>query len=130
MGKVKCFNVVEELIVEGNKQFAPFYIPNAENVRILSQHCHAIDILCNDFDGESIEVEIDDIQLTIQIAIECHKILFNHKLLHTLKERALNLEIIHLPDEDGLFRITFVFPPVWDSVDKKELLKNYLRQNF
>lgn len=130
MGKVKCFNVVEELIVEGNKQFAPFYIPNAENVRTLSQYCYVIDILCKDFDGEAIEVEIDDIQLTIQIAIECHKILLNHKLFHALKERAVNLEIIQIPDDGGLFRITFVFPPVWDAVDKKELLKHYLRKNF
>ena len=112
---VNCFDVVSMVVDEATAQFAPLWDINKEKYRILKQYCGVIDSLAEEFNGESFDVDVDDIAMTITIKMECHDVTIesqNHKY-YSLAQRALAFGFS--VSEDGLLCMKFVFPSVWDK---------------
>ena len=112
---VNCFDVVSMVVDEATAQFAPLWNINKEKYRILKQYCGVIDSLAEEFNGESFDVDVDDIAMTITIKMECRDVTIesqNHKY-YSLAQRALAFGFS--VSEDGLLCMKFVFPSVWDK---------------
>lgn len=115
MGNVKCFDVVSMVVEEANQQFRPFWVANEEKKLILKQYCGIIDSLANDFDGESFEVEIDEINMEIQVTLECGEMIIDSPshVFYELTKRAMRIGFSATSDDK--IHIKFVFPSIWDK---------------
>ena len=112
---VKCFDAVSMVVDEATAQFAPIWKENKERKQILKQYCDAIDALSNEFGGESFEVDVDDIKMTISIKLECHDMILDsqkHKY-YDLAKRALSFGFS--VSESGNLVVEFVFPRIWEK---------------
>lgn len=111
---VKCYDTVSMVIDEATSRFAPLWKENRESKRILAQYCRVIDDLVNEFDGESLEVDVDEIQMTISIKIECQDITLEsqkHKY-YGLASRAVSFGFS--VSNNGNLVVEFVFPSIWE----------------
>lgn len=116
MPKIKCFDVVESVIDEATTRFAPTFRENKDNKHILKTYCDALDKIIDDISGNSIEVEVDEIKMTISIAIGCDEVIIypENDLFYKLAERSVTLGFY--PDEDdGSMVMEFVFPSIWEK---------------
>lgn len=115
MAAIKCFDVVDMVIEEASRQFAPLFRENAERKGILKEYCAALDELAEDFNGESFEVSVDDIEMTISVKLECSDILIQSKEhpFYELVERSTRFNISH-GDGDNL-AVEFIFPSIWEK---------------
>lgn len=115
MAFVNCFDVVSMVVEEATKQFAPLWKLDKECNRILEQYCSVIDSLAEEFGGESFDVTVDDIAMTITIVMECEDITIESKThkFYSLAQRskALGFSV----SEDGNLNVKFVFPSVWKN---------------
>jgi len=111
---IKCFDAVEMVVEEANRQFSPIWEMNKDNYQILKQYCDVIDKLSKEYEGESYEVEIDDIVMTISITMDCLDMIVdkNNKELLQIAERAISIEFS--TNDDGMLSIKFVFPSLWE----------------
>ena len=112
---VKCFDAVTMVTDEATAQFAPMWRENKESKRILEQYCRAIDALSNEFGGESFDVEVDDIKMTITIRLECIDMTIKaqeHKY-YELAQRAVSFGFS--VSESGNLVVEFVFPSIWEK---------------
>lgn len=112
---VKCFDVVSMVVEEATKQFSPIWKLDDEKYRILEQYCTIIDDLSDEFEGISYDVEVDDINLTTAITLECPDMSIGqsaHKF-YSLVQRAISVNFSS--SEDGNLNIKFVFPSLWDK---------------
>ena len=116
MSKIKCYDVVESVLDEATKRFYPLFIENKERKNILKQYCSAIDKVIDDVSGKSIEVEVDEIKMTISICIGCEEITVypDDRLFYQLFKRALTIGF-SVNEDDGLMVIEFVFPSIWEK---------------
>lgn len=113
---IRCFDVVSMVTDEATSQFAPLWKANNEKIEILKQYCEVIDLLAEEFGGESFDVEVDDIAMTITIQMECQDMTLEsqrHKY-YSLAQRAISFGF-SVTDE-GLLNVKFVFPSIWDKV--------------
>lgn len=115
MAKIKCFAVVEGVTDEATKSFGPLLVENKERKKILEQYCGAIDKIIDDISGDSIEVEVNEINGEISIAIGCEEIIVypENKIFYDLTERALSLGF-HQDTDSGSMVLKFVFPSIWE----------------
>lgn len=114
MNFVKCFDAVKMVVDEANKQFAPIWKMNEERFEILQQYCGVIDKLSSECEGESYEVEIDDIAMTVAITMDCSDMIvdYNRHDFLSLAERTVSIGF-SVSDENRL-AIKFVFPSLWE----------------
>lgn len=114
MGFVSCFDVVTMVTDEATAQFSPLFRENKERKAILRQYCDAIDMLAKEFDGESFEVEVDDIEMTISIKMECPDMVIQGSAnpFYALAERAVSIGFSH--GEGDTIIVEFVFPSIWE----------------
>ena len=113
---VECFDMVSMVVDEATSQFAPIWKENKESKRILAQYCGVIDSLSDEFGGESFEVDVDDIKMTITIRLECQDMTLEsqkHKY-YDLAQRALSFGFS--VSESGNLVVVFVFPSIWERV--------------
>jgi len=115
MNFVKCYDVAELVIEEASARFAPLWQINTENLEIFKQYCEVIDSLANEFDGESFDVEVDEIAMDITIVLECSEIIIedrNHifyKLAKRTKKYGFSVS------DGGNLLVKFVFPSLWEK---------------
>ena len=116
MSFVNCFDVVSIVVEEATSQFAPLWKLNNESNRVLEQYCSVIDSLSEEFGGESFDVTVDDIEMTITIVMECEDITIESKThkFYSLAQRCKSLGFS--VSEDGNLNVKFVFPSVWTKV--------------
>jgi hypothetical protein len=113
---VKCFDVVSMVVEEATDRFSPLWKVDNDNYSILRQYCSAIDSISNEFDGESFEVSIDEINMTISITLECSDIVVdttNCRFCELLK-RAISTSFS--TSKEGNLNLTFKFPSIWSLV--------------
>ena len=113
MSFVKCFDVVSMVVEEATKQFAPLWKLHEECNGILGQYCSVIDSLAEEFGGESFDVSVDDVDMTITVVMECADMVIeskNHKF-YIIAQRANSIGFS--VSEDGNLNVKFVFPSVW-----------------
>lgn len=110
---VKCFKAVSEVLEEATRQFSPLWEIDEEKYDILKQYCDAIDLLASEFDGESFEAEVDNIEMTISIRLECSDMTIKSKAhkYYDLTQRALSFGFS--ATKKGNLVVEFVFPSVW-----------------
>lgn len=110
---VKCFDVVSMVTEEATKQFSPIWRANEERLDILKQYCEAIDSVAEEFGGIAYEVEVDDIEMTVSIIMECEGIIITSKkhVLYVLLENAVQFGFS--VSESGNLAVQFVFPSLW-----------------
>lgn len=111
---VKCFDTVSMVVDEATSQFAPIWKENKESKRILAQYCRVIDALSDEFGGESFEIDVDDVKMTITIKLECQDMTLEsqkHKY-YDLAQRALSFGFS--VSESGNLVVEFVFPSIWE----------------
>lgn len=114
MSFVKCFDAVEMVVEEANKQFAPTWKTNKERFKILQQYCDVIDKLSAEYNGESYEVEIDDIAMTIAITMDCSDMVIDHNRHDFLALAQRTISVGFSVSDEGRLAIKFVFPSLWE----------------
>lgn len=114
MVNIKCFNIAKAVIDEASDQFGRSWAPRADKLAILKQYCEAIDELAEEFAAEAFDVEVDNVQMTIGIAVECPDMTIESKshVFYELLERAISVSYSVSPE--GNLVIKFVFPSIWD----------------
>ena len=113
--RFKSFDVASTVLEEANKRFSPIWKPNNERVAIFQQYCDVVDDLIEEFDGESIDVEVDEIKMTICLRIECADITIktkSHKY-YELMQRTVSFGF-EATDSD-MIALKLVFPSVWEK---------------
>lgn len=119
MSFVKCFDVVSMVIEAADEQFQPLWKINEENRDILRQYCDVIDSMARESDAECFEVEVDDIKMTVRIAMICHEMTIKSQthIYCQLIERTVSCS--YSVTEDGGLRVEFEFPSLWERVRKR-----------
>ena len=116
MNLVKCFDAVSMVVEEATNQFAPLWGIDSHKYEILEQYCKAIDELASEFSGISYDVGVDEIEMTVQVVLECLDLTVasrKHRF-YELAERSLSFGFS--TSEDGNLNVKFVFPSVWERV--------------
>lgn len=110
---VKCFDVVSQVAEEATAQFSPLWEIDKEKYQILKQYCEVIDSLALEFDGESFDIEVDDIAMTFSIKLECVDMTIKSKThrYYDLIQRADSFGFS--ATKNGNLVVEFVFPSVW-----------------
>lgn len=111
---VKCFDVVNDVIRIETDNLNGEYEPDAERVDILKEYCEIIDDLLKEFDGISIEVDVDETTLWINIALEVGDILISKREheFYELVKRSVTVDFYRDKKSKNLV-CRFVFPSVW-----------------
>lgn len=112
----KTFDVVSTVIEEANKRFAPIWEPDKEKTDILKQYCEAIDILIKEFDGQSLDVEVDEEKMLICIKLECSEITIERKehRCYDLIQRSVSFGFSGTNNDTMILEL--VFPSIWNMV--------------
>lgn len=115
MAFVKCFDVVTMVTDEATAQFGPSFRENKERKQILELYCGVMDKLAEEFGGESFEVEVDEIKMTIAVRMECEDIIIqsHDHLFYKLAMHALSVRFSHV--NSNAMAIEFVFPSIWEK---------------
>lgn len=115
MSFIKCFDIASMVIDDATERFRPSMRLNHERVGIFKQYCSALDELSNEFEGESFEVEVNEITMEITVSLECDEVVIessNH-VFYELVKRAVKYGF--RTSEEGNLIIKFVFPSLWDK---------------
>lgn len=115
MGVIKCFDVVSLVVNEATKQFSPLWKIDEGKLDVLKHYCSVIDKLVEEYDGESFEVDVDDIKMTVCISSTFEDITVqerNQKLSELIK-RASSVSFRPSEDSDGV-TVDLVFPSIWE----------------
>ena len=113
---IKCYDVAEAVLEEAGRQFSPLFTENAEKKAEIKSYCEVIDDLSEEFDGESFEVEVDDIKMKIHIRLECPDVVIESEDHDLYRLAGLAESMIFSHSDDGNLVIDFVFPGIWDKV--------------
>lgn len=115
MAFVKCFDVVEMVTDEATNRFSPLFKENAEAKNVLRQYCEALDTIAQEQNGESFEVDVDEIKMSISIKIECQDIVIQSKnnVFYSLASRALSVKFSH--GDGDTVAVEFVFQSIWEK---------------
>lgn len=111
---VECFDAVKMVVEEADRQFGVRWRINKKYYDILKQYCEFIDVLTKEHNGVAYEVEVDDIEMTISIGIECAELMVSKSinLLCELAKRTVSFGFT--PSDDGNILVKFIFPSIWE----------------
>lgn len=111
--KIKCFEVVSTVVEEATRQFSPIWCIDLDKYATLEQYCRAIDAIAEEFNGESIDIEIDEIKMTVSITVECWdmKLESISHVFYKLAKRSVKFGFS--VSEEGNLNVNFTFPSVW-----------------
>ena len=70
---IKCFEIVSMVTDEASDQFGSLLTVNIEKKKELKEICDMIDVIADDFNGISYEVDIDDETTDITICLTCNE---------------------------------------------------------
>lgn len=112
--KVKCFDVVDMVVEEANKRFAPIFVPDQSTYDVLGAHCNTIDDIVEEFEGVSIEVEVNEETMQILVIIECEELILSspsHKFYDVL---SVTQGYSFSASDDKNLLIKLIFPSIWN----------------
>lgn len=111
---IKFFDIVEEVIEEATHKFSPFFIVDKTKFETLGTYCEVLDRVFKESDGESMEVEVDEDNMSIKISFECPDLIIKKdRTFAELIRRSVSFGFS--PTQDGLLSVRFVFPSVWNK---------------
>jgi hypothetical protein len=112
MDKLRCFDIVSEVINEASERFGS--TPNSYYVDVLNQYCDIIDMISDKYNGESYIVEVDENTHEISIGLECWDFAADnsshvfYKLIEHTTKWSFSVA------DTGNLLITYVFPSIWE----------------
>lgn len=114
MSSIKCFDVANIVIEEATKRFLPLWNVSNDKLNMLKQYCEAIDFLCENFNGTSYTVEVDDIKMFISVTLSCEDIIPENYFLifYVLSNRGISVRFS--VSEDSELNVSFLFPSLWE----------------
>lgn len=118
MAFMNCYSMTEIVTDEASPQFAPLWREDKQRKRFLKTCCNDIDTLASLVNADSLGVEIDDVEMTITISIECDKIVMEsrqHKL-YEIAGKAAEVKFAVSQEDQNKLLICFVFPGIWKHV--------------
>lgn len=115
MNNIKCYEAIKPVIDMASERFAPAFRVNEEKNNIFKSYCDALDSISDECGTQSYEISVDEIKMTISIAVECDDIVVKDKKHYfcQLAERAIKVRFSN--GEGELLKIEFVFPSIWDK---------------
>jgi hypothetical protein len=115
MGAIKCFDVVSLVVNEATNQFSPLWKTDEGKLNVLKQYCSVIDKLVEEYDGESFEVDVNEIKMTVCISSTFEDITIqeHNQKLNELVKRANSVSFRPSEDGEGV-TVDLVFPSVWE----------------
>lgn len=116
MGRINSYEYIKPVLDEAGDRFAPFFEEVPECRDILKSYCTAIDRLIDAFDGESLEIEVDEITMDISIRIEYPDMIIESKDHPFCKLVARAKSVSFSKGEGDLVSVCLVFPPIWEKV--------------
>lgn len=116
MNRIKCFDIVDMVLQDATLQFSPVWMENTEKKNVLKEYCNALDKICEEFNGEAFEVEVDENDMTISIKMFCYEMTIESKrhLFYELVRRSKLLDFEYDQEDDNM-SIRFVFPSIWSK---------------
>lgn len=116
MSCINCFDIVSEIIDEASSQFGSMWSVSREKLDILKQYCSVLDNIAKESNGESFEVEVNDITMEISISLECNDIIIRNVdgVYADLFQRAVFIEFYTTSNGNVVMKLKF--PSVWEKV--------------
>lgn len=113
--KFSSFGVVEMVLEDANKKFAPLFQPVQERVDFLKQYCDAFDVIIDEQEADQFNVEVDEKDMTVHISlvmmtVECSR---TQPQLGQLIQRAMSFSV-QAEDKENI-RLSFVYPSLWEK---------------
>ena len=108
--------VADFVLSEANNQFAPLFKPSEERLEVFKQYCSVIDKLVGDFGGTTLEVEVDDEDMSVHMKLELEELVVDdheRAMFTQLLERTVSFRVEH--GEGDTILLHFVFPSLWEK---------------
>ncbi len=114
MLQFKCYDVLEPVLKEATKQFAPVWVQDKESTKILQQYCSVIDSFMEEFGASGITAEVNDEDLTVHITMECDDMVLEEKnhLFYQIMMRSISVRFSAA--EENNLNVEFIFPGIWE----------------
>lgn len=113
---MNCKKLAEIVTDEASAQFAPLLKENPQRKQFLKACCDEIDTLVPMIDADSLSVEVDDVETTVTISMECDEIIMEsdrHKL-YEISGKAAEVRFSVSQENPWKLLISFVFPGIWE----------------
>ena len=116
--KFSSFDVAQMVFDDANERFAPSFVLQEDRLETFRQYCSVIDMILKEFNGETLEISVDEIsmQVTVRIGID--------SLIVDRPERSLIMELLSRAvsfamegGDDSPLLLTLVFPSLWGRAD-------------
>ena len=114
MSRVNCYDTLYVILDKATKKFEESGLTLDESRRdTLKSYCEAIDSIIDEFDAESLEVEVNERNAEVEITIELSDMVIEDSkhIIFQLFERAIKFEFSSV--NDSLFSVKFIFPSIW-----------------
>lgn len=120
MSRVNCYDTLSVILDKATKKFEESGLTLDELRRdTLKSYCEAIDSIIDEFDAESLEVEVNERNAEVEITIELSDMVIEDSkhIIYQLFERAIKFEFSSV--NDSLFSVKFIFPEHMDTIGEK-----------
>ena len=116
--KFSSFDVAQMVFDDANERFAPPFVMKEDRMEIFRQYCSVVDMILKEFNGETLEISMDEssMQITVRIGID--------SLIVDRPERSLIMELLSGAEsfaiekgDDSPLLLTLVFPSLWERAD-------------
>lgn len=113
--KIKCFDILDTVIQEATERFSPVLALNEAHYNVLKEYCSVIDSLSDEFEGVAYTVEVNDINGSISIELECGDVTIKNQnhVFYSLARRTTSFSVTSNPENEDLI-VKFEFPGVWN----------------
>lgn len=116
MKQIKTSGIVEMVLDEAESQFKTWFVPKSKREE-LSESLSIIDRLCDEFDCESAEAEVDDETMVLSVALVCPDIVMENGRSHLFFELIKHTDSFAFSAEEDMLRITLNFAGLWRNRD-------------
>lgn len=110
------YHIADFVLDEATQQFAPMFRLSQERLDIFKQYCSVLDRMVEEFNGSTLQVEVDDEDMSVHMTLELDEFTVDSSdraVFTQLIEHAISVRFEH-GDEDTL-RMTLVFPSLWEK---------------
>lgn len=110
----RCFNAVSKEVERADNMFFPLWEIDDERLDILREYCEAIDGFIPEFDGEFLDVNVnDDMGIEIKAAFQLISVGRMPHRFYDTANRAVSLRFS--ADNDCRVVVEFEFPSLWEK---------------
>lgn len=115
--KIKCYDILQMVLEEACKRFAPQLQPDEARLHELEAYCGWIDRLLETNEGEEFSCEIDEVSGAILLSAVLGDLIVKpgeDSFLHLTKATS---EIKMEWESEESIRVNFSFPSIWKYVE-------------